>query len=374
MISDRQVGRTFHFVSAEGRPRTKTQEKKERETKEAIRTCLPHVLVPLCLSLGAENQVWLMRSLLDSLLRIIQRGKRETPEADDKPQSSVSMAKKKNNKRGAPRVLPGLVPAAYRAGSWHTAPTPELVSASVDQDGSQFEWRAEGTSVYTVTARGRLQCDGEGFSGLVVDCSCPDAERQKLRSLKEGTLFVCKHAAAALKSVEDPHAIAEAESQAKRRKTEAAEQRQLQDTELPGERARIEYGLETLPAEEIVQHLSATVQSLDGLRKLVEVFPTSVMPNPALQYCVRCGKNYDMQILSQRVCRVEHPDSAVRTKWDTSKKSWDECERCGKTFNCHGFHYADRRAVEDEGPWCFEGEHTADEELVAEEGWDKEYY
>jgi hypothetical protein len=33
-------------------------------------------------------------------------------------------------------------------------------------------------------------------------------------------------------------------------------------------------------------------------------------------------------------------------------------------------HGLDRRAVGDKGPWCFEGEHTTEQAVKEEEGWD----
>ena len=55
----------------------------------------------------------------------------------------------------------------------------------------------------------------------------------------------------------------------------------------------------------------------------------------------------------------------VDQEWNGSKISWYECRRCGNTFNCYDVH-----DVDDEGPWCFEGEHTTDRALVKCEGWD----
>ena len=285
--------------------------------------------------------------------------------------------------RASMNVIPGLVPAAYRAGSFNTAPTPELVSATTTAAGVEFEWQAKGSSVYSITASGSLRAEGDGFVGLKVECSCPDGQRQKLASLQRGTIIVCKHGFAALNSVQDPEAVATAVASAKRQKVEAAErekqakqqqeeQRRLQEAEMPGERARIEYGLKSLSAQDVVKQLSTAAQRLDGLRHLSALFPPSKMPTPSVQHCVRCDTDYDPQFASQRVCRVEHPHDACRTMWEGSKKSWQECSRCGKTFGCDGMHSWDRRAVEDQGEWCFEGEHTTDEAVVEDEGWDDE--
>lgn len=286
---------------------------------------------------------------------------------------------------GAPSVIPGLVPSAYRAGSWHSAPTPELVSASITADGVDFRWTATGTSIYTVTAIGRLRCENGKFVGLNVDCSCPDGARQKIVSLRDDEIVVCKHGAAALESVEDPDAIVAAEAQAKRHKTEAAaraqkvkeerdEQRRLQDAQLPGERERIDHGLKHLSPLAVMKHLSLVAHSVDGLRQRATLFPESVMPKPSVIHCMRCDMDFDPKYCSKLSCKVEHPEARVRQRWDGSKKSWDECGRCGKTFNCDGMHGLDRRAVGDEGPWCFEGEHTTEQAVKEEEGWDDADY
>ena len=285
---------------------------------------------------------------------------------------------------GAPSVIPGLVPSAYRAGSWHSAPTPELVSASIAVEGVEFKWKAKGTSVYSVTAIGRLRYENNKFLGLYVHCSCPDGVRQRALSLEHDEIIVCKHGAAALKSVEDPDAIVAAAAHAKRQKTEAAaraqrvkeehdEQRRLQDAQLPGERERIDYGLRHLSAETVVKHLTSIAHSVDGLRQLAALFPESVMPKPSVMHCLRCDTDYDPRYCPKLACKVSHPEAAVSQNWDGSKKSWDECGRCGKTFNCDGMHGMDRRAVKDEGPWCFEGEHTTDQDVVEEEGWDEDW-
>ncbi len=272
----------------------------------------------------------------------------------------------------------GLVPSAYSVGSWHSALTPELVSSSIAAEGVRFKWKAKGTSIYSVTAIGRLRYENNKFVGLNVDCSCPDGVRQKILSLQHGEMIVCKHGAAALKSVEDPDAIVAAAAQAKRQKTEQDEQRRLQktkqdeqrrlqDAQLPGERERIDYGLKHLSAEAVVKHLTSIAHSVDGLRQLAALFPESVMPKPSVMHCLRCDTDYDPRYCSNK---VSHPEADVSQRWNGSKKSWDECGRCGKTFNCDGMHGMDRRAVMDEGPWCFEGKHTTDE--AVEEGWDED--
>jgi hypothetical protein len=109
--------------------------------------------------------------------------------------------------------------------------------------------------------------------------------RQKIISLRDDEIVLCKHGAAALESVEDPDAIVAAEAQAKRHKTEAAaraqrvkeerdEQRRLQDVQLPGERERIDHGLKHLLPLAVMKHLSLVAHSVDGLRELQVVCDT----------------------------------------------------------------------------------------------------
>ena len=155
----------------------------------------------------------------------------------------------------------------------------------------------------------------------------------------------------------------------KKRQKYEHEQRQQQKEMMPGERERIEYGLENLNAKEVIKALKEKVKSVEGLKAVAAVFSNDVMPLPQMKHCVRCNKDYDDQFPEQCVCRIMHPEHCTSEMWDGSKKSWEECERCGKSFNCSGFHHWDRRAVEDEGVWCFEGGHTNDEALVDSEDW-----
>eukprot|EP00985_Skeletonema_marinoi_P031377 scaffold37673_cov136-Skeletonema_marinoi.AAC.3 len=54
--------------------------------------------------------------------------------------------------------IPGLVKEAYIAGSWHSAGTPELIrSEVVNGTVVDFQWRAVGSAVYSVTAKGEIQ-------------------------------------------------------------------------------------------------------------------------------------------------------------------------------------------------------------------------
>lgn len=125
-------------------------------------------------------------------------------------------------------IIPGLVRNMYTAGSRHEARTPPtLVKAVIHHQQSSegcsstldYEWKAHGSSVYTVTAKGSLHLidqvndgtpmyDSNKFS---VMCSCPDGVYQQARNLQSTTdqLYVCKHAKSALDSVCDPEAATE---------------------------------------------------------------------------------------------------------------------------------------------------------------------
>ena len=137
----------------------------------------------------------------------------------------------------------------------------------------KFVWQAKGSlGSYDIKANGKLeirepQCgDVPEWKGLKVTCSCPDGQRQAAASLSQNKIIVCKHGAAALNSVLDEEAMAqhqasvnrlrrqrqEAEKQQKEREEQAKVQ---QEQDMPGERARIEYGLATLSDREIKQRL-----------------------------------------------------------------------------------------------------------------------
>ena len=69
-------------------------------------------------------------------------------------------------------------------------------------------------------------------------------------------------------------------------------------------------------------------------------------------------------------CKIEHPDDCCVTQWDGSKTSWSECKRCNKTFNLDGVHSWGRNAVDDDGAYCFQGQHTTDPNVIEEDGFD----
>ena len=260
------------------------------------------------------------------------------------------------------------------------------------------EWTAKGTRTYAIVAKGRLELTGWSqptpgyacrtaeptFSGLAVRCSCPDGDRQLARSRASGKLYVCKHATVALESVVDDEAVAEMakkiakvreegaqratklREEAARRAVKLAAERAAQDKELPGERERVEHGLGKLSAEEIVRHLRTAIETTAGLRNVATIFGPGVMPVRQVLHCLRCDEDYDPQFDTE--CRIEHPDS--RTRWDGSKISWEECYRCEATFNLNGVHSMSRNSVQDAGEYCFQGQHTTDPDVIAEDGFD----
>lgn len=265
--------------------------------------------------------------------------------------------------------------------TWHSAGTPELIrSEVVNGTVVDFQWRAVGSAVYSVTAKGEIQqvdTDSNGTplfdtNSFRVVCSCPDGDRQQLESRSSNELYVCKHGKAALDSVLDATAsakikankeaaVAEARLKAEERKKYLIEQRQLQDREMPGERERIHYGLSKRSDEDIAKLVKKAAMTMGGLKALTKIFPEEVMPPKQTIRCGRCDQEYDPQIPSDRVCREEHPEDKCKMMWDGSKKSWEHCRRCGKDFRLDGFHSWGKRKrddPEDEGPYCYETVHV----------------
>ena len=87
--------------------------------------------------------------------------------------------------------IPGLVKDAYHAGSRHPAGTPALIKSDIDGNEFNFAWKASGSSVYSVIAKGSLvvvDYDSNGrpkfdYNKFHVTCSCPDGERQHQQSM-----------------------------------------------------------------------------------------------------------------------------------------------------------------------------------------------
>lgn len=213
-------------------------------------------------------------------------------------------------------IIPGLFKEVYVAGSRHSAGAPELIRSNVDDDNTvSFEWKAVGSSVYTIIAKGSVTIVGwdvhghPKFDSFEVECSCPDGERQRTISQQRGKLYVCKHAKAALDSVVDPNGKANFEAQKRGHMEEATRQKRLQEEELPGERARIEHGLSKRSADEIVTIIKERVMTVEGLEALVTLFPPDVMPAKTTQKCGRCKKEYDPNIQSELICRLSIPST-----------------------------------------------------------------
>lgn len=275
------------------------------------------------------------------------------------------------------RCIPGLVPEAFTVMSRNQCSAPTLLSSSVKGRGTvDFKWEVSGSSVYEITAKGKLRLkewkDRQPvYEGLIVKCSCPDGLRQHVANLQDGGTRVCKHGAAALNSVIDAAAsarlqetkdaaIVEQQQKARKDVIKLEEQRQTQDSLLPGERERLEHGLTSRQPADIVAILLNKIESVEGLRAAAELFSREDMPPPVRRRCRRCRKTYDPQIPTQRICRVPHPEDMVCREWEGSKQSWMECAACGKTFDLRGFFVNGKRRRDDpfdEGPYCFEGEH-----------------
>lgn len=298
-----------------------------------------------------------------------------------------------DRRRRRPPCIPGLVPQAFVKGSRHSAPCPVLKSSEVEEeDGAgqcHFVWEAKGSSggSYEIKATGKLEMELDKHDkpvgrGLQVTCSCPDGERQAAASLTQNKIVVCKHGAAALESVLDEEAAErhgddmlllrqERATEAERRRQEEERAAQEQERVMPGERARIEYGLSgALSDQEIKKCLNDACKSVEGLRALAVVFPESCVPVPQTKYCVRCKEHYDERFQEQKVCRMEHPYEHCSTEWDGSKISWQHCYRCDGDFGVPDSYQRRRNAPYDVGEWCFQGEHTQDESLVEKENWD----
>ncbi|KAJ1461796.1 hypothetical protein M885DRAFT_506923 [Pelagophyceae sp. CCMP2097] len=276
-------------------------------------------------------------------------------------------------KRRRPSCIPGLVLRGFAKGTRHDAATPELVDLRVTDDGLVLaEWRATGSAVYKVTAAGAvrvvLKADGApSWRGLVVRCSCPDGQRHAA-SVDEA-IVVCKHGDAALRSVMDPDGEAAVSRLVDAAAREAAEARLRQERELPGERARVEHALKHLSAAQLVDVISRRIQTFEGLEHAANLFAD--LPPPRALTCLRCKEEYDPALCQGKPCKVLHPSS--ETEWETSKKSWEVCRRCDATFDLNGIHSWAKNAIQDDGPYCFEGDHTTDPDLVEEEDWDAEY-
>lgn len=291
------------------------------------------------------------------------------------------MAEKRNWTDASKNVIPGLVHQAFSKGSHHHTSIPALKSFELNDDGNvEVEWEARGSSVYKVAARGALKLaswdagNAPRYKGLVVKCSCPDGARRYVVALERGTLVLCKHAYAALETVVDTEAEKQLVVTIRERKelkaAEEAKAKKQQGEEMPGERERLEYGMSKMSSSQIIAILRKAIGSVDGLQNVGAIFTRNVMPPKQAKHCARCKEDYGPQFVEDNVCRIYHPSEATRTMWDGSKKSWEHCERCGGNFDLDGFHSWGRNDVSDDGDYCFEGEHTSDQEEVGVEGRD----
>lgn len=266
-------------------------------------------------------------------------------------------------------IIPGLVKKVYIQGSRHSAKEPpELIRFDLSEEKADFEWKAKGskTEPYTITAKGSINAkhSEEGyefdFLSFQVKCSCPDGDRQRLASLKTKKHYVCKHAFAALNTVLDENADKALESEHLQRKEEIKSEKDRQNIEFPGERDRIEHGLFKITGEELIKILKRQIETTDGLKALISLLPSNIIPPKKNETCGRCGNDYDPQFISDRICRIPHPPEEWYTEWDGSRKSWTECQQCKKTFNLNGFESRKRgrNDPQDMGNFCFEGEHV----------------
>ena len=147
-------------------------------------------------------------------------------------------------------------------------------------------------------------------------------------------------------------------SRMKQRKIHEEKVKVAQDRRFPGERERIETALDKLKGTELRELVKKRLKSMEGLEKGIAFFTEEVMPKARMQYCYRCEENFNEAY--DKVCRVEHPDDEVHTIWNTSKMSYDLCDRCGKAFNVDGYHSWKKNAPIDEGPYCFVGAHSTE--------------
>lgn len=258
-----------------------------------------------------------------------------------------------------------LTPNMFVAGSRHSAATPALKRFEVHDGGTvDVEWEATGSSVYSVSARGRVRVsfDERGRlrgEGLAVRCTCPDAARQS-------GVHLCKHAYAAIQSVVDPDADEKITELGAAARATAEAARAAQDVAMPGERKRVVNALAHLPPAEVVEFVrKAALGSVEGLHAVAAyVFPADAVAAPNVLHCLRCDEDYDPALCGEKACRVLHP--FTEEGWETSKMSWELCLRCDATFNVVGR----PRGIRDDGEYCFEGDHTADPVPFKQKGWD----
>ncbi len=245
--------------------------------------------------------------------------------------------------------IPGLTRECFVKQSHNSAPTPKLVSFDVKNDTFAFTWIASGSlGDYEISARGSI-----ASRRWSCDCSCPDGERQQSSSNQFGRVHVCKHGEAALMSVLDKEAEKRKLEESQKRARIAESIKMEQERVLPGERARIEKILKMMTAQEIEQHLRKALQSsCESLKVLGALFPAEEC---TASYCFKCKQ---LVLKSQQpTCRVRHENT--ETRWEGSKKSFQECMDCGKCFGYNGYYNGDEL---DEGSYCYQGSHVFTEQ------------
>ena len=279
----------------------------------------------------------------------------------------------------SPPSIPLLTSGAYTAGSYHTTSLPPtLISSSVDGDSVSFEWTApgSGSAVYKVTAIGSVVFSGwddevgaphYDRSKLAVRCTCPSGKEQRMNTLRSGkVLYVCKHARSALDGVCDPDGTKAIEGMRRERVELLKREKDRQEEEHPGERARITALLAGKTYEEIADALQAALKTFAGLSSLTALFPaspSSALPSPTLKTCGRCSTDYDPNgNPASLVCRKYHPDDSVNMVWESSKKCYSECGDCGRTFGLDGYNSWTKNGPREEGDTCYETEHVPLEE------------
>jgi hypothetical protein len=133
---------------------------------------------------------------------------------------------------------------------------------------------------------------------------------QKAMTLTSGRQSYCKHVARCLRTVIDPEAEVAVERAKSAKLAAELEVKQAQDTELPGERERLQYALKKLSAGEVVEHLMSHMRSgVDELRAVAKVFSASEFPARQTQHCYRCDKDFDTRYEPE--CAMPHPASSV---------------------------------------------------------------
>jgi hypothetical protein len=270
-------------------------------------------------------------------------------------------------RKSAAPCIPCLLPQTYKDCGAKTAKTPELVEHVVYNDGRfRFVWSAissspyvksTGPTRYDVTASGQihLRYDDRGrpvYGGLMVSCSCPNMKKWQGK-LEDGVICVCKHAAAALRSVHDEAAIDELNRRHLSKRRIDGDFDEDSDSQANDVSTR-----EGMTLEEKACKL-LTPNQTPVKRALLESGPLKT-PTNATARCLRCEEDYDPRYRSE--CRVLHPDKATHARQGGPGTYWVECLNCRKTFDCVSA--GPCKAPPNMGYFCFVGSHTTDKALL----------